>query len=1217
MRLLTSASKKTKIFPVFDKKAPNTRLSKFLKPRSLLFVNDCFKNENNEVVGVFLQRLTKILLFSAVFILQAGGLTAQRNLNEGNKYFDRNMFEEAIPHYLKEIDRGKNYRAKNEAREKLASCYRLTGRFLEANEMYKKILDRSGRYNKTEHVLNYANSLKSSALYEEAAEQFKKYMKLEPDDPMGEIYLQSCYMAQDWLLEEKEYFVMNFERINTAESEFGPSYLGDGIVFTSERKDSKKKFINFSTLGNELRTDLYYFNLNQLNNEEYSTENFDEVNSFLHDGAAAFSKDGNTVYFTRTIMGEKNRKTNVVLNSLQIYVSHKQSDGTWSEPRSAFSFNSENYSVGQPSVSPDGKRIYFISDMPGGYGKTDIYYTELSDNGEWGPPINLGEPVNTFGHELFPCIHSEDTLFFSSDTHPGMGKLDIFRATQSDRGWDKVENMKTPVNSIGDDFGIVMNERQTRGFFSSDRFNGKGKEDIFTLYREEPLHLSFNGNELKIPDNTLYSGITFKISKENDDKSEALVSEDGFYSCTLHEDTVYNLTLRKNRFFYDVVKLKLNNLTEEENFSIDVIPRKASVVLSGMVAEKNVEIKKIEPEKSKKTKKEEELAVLYDTIVEYKAVPFADLVLTTENMEIKKTTAGKDGDFNFEGSLPGGSSYRVMASRNEEKLEEFEEFTEEQIEPDDQPNDDKEELLTEESEPDDQPDEANEEVLAEDNDPVEEEEEVSPESLEDEIMKEFMQSGKLEEAEEPEEPVAAVEETGIEEKAVETDPTLELKGTLVDEKKIAIEGGNVKVFDGDDLLGDTESDRRGEFEVEVPEKEKYLVSVTKEGFFQEQLEVSKGESLSGIPVKVDLKPIEVNKTVRVNNIFFDYNKYDLRPESLVELDRLADFLSVNSDVKIELNAHTDSRGGYYFNLQLSHNRAEAVKSYLSLNGIDPSRIIVRGYGESFPDIPNPTNEAEHARNRRVEFRVIEYGKPENPVANAMINSKGYMILDECPYSSANPFPLTGDVPRGVVYRVKIGEYRNALPNNAFRGLFPVVRSRDERNNTWEYYAGLFNTLEDAEIAVEMIRRSICKDAYVTASYKREQVSIEEALKITERLKENQGEGGHSPEKVLAARHPEACFSIQIGAFKRKVRNSIMKEFREIAGDHELIRIKSRGVTIYSVGRFYSYEEAFGALKSITNDKITKDAFIIGLQDGRKISIGEARNYLRRHKSAMR
>ncbi len=1151
----------------------------------------------------------KKILISAVFILYAGWLQAQKNLNEGNKYFDRNMFEEAIPYYLKEMDKGRNYKAKNEAREKLASCYRLTGRFLEANEMYKKILDRSGRYNKPEHVLNYANSLKSSALYEEAAEQFTKYMKMEPDDPMGEIYLQSCYMAQDWLLEDKEYFVMNFERINTEESEFGPSYLNNGIVFTSERKDSKKKFINFSTLGNEMRTDLYYFDLTQLNNQEYVTENFDEVNSFLHDGAAAFSKDGNVVYFTRTVIGEKDRKTNVLLNSLQIYTSKKQSDGTWSEPRSAFSFNSENYSVGQPSISPDGKRIYFISDMPGGYGQTDIYYTELSDNGEWGPPINLGEPVNTFGYELFPYIHSGDTLFFSSDTHPGMGKLDIFRATRGERGWDNVENLKTPINSIGDDFGIVMNETQSRGFFSSDRFNGMGKEDIFTLYREEPLHLSFKANELKIPDNTLYSGITFKISKENGDISEALESQNGFYHYRLHEDTTYNLTLRKNGFFYDVVKLKLNSMTEEENFTIEVVPRNASVILSGMVSEKHVEIRKLNSDRPKKGKKELEDVMRYDTITNYNPIPNAEIILAVGEEEIKKMTAGKDGDFNFESTLPGGNIYTIMASRNEEELEKLEEFTEEEDETEEPEEDIKEEILAEEEKEEEQAP-VDEEVLAE------KEEEPSPGNLEDEILAEFIEKARLKEQVENEEHVPE-EEIIIREEPVEVDPFLKLNGILVDERREAIERGNVKVFDGDDLLGDTESDHNGEFEVEVPEKEKYLVSVTKEGFFQEQLEVSKDESLSGVPVKVDLKPIEVNKTVRINNIFFDYNKYDLRPESLVELDRLSEFLSVNANVKIELNAHTDSRGGYYFNLQLSHNRAEAVKSYLSLAGVDPSRIIVRGYGESFPDIPDPKTEAEHARNRRVEFRVIEYGESSGLAARATINSRGYMILDECPYSSTNPFPLTNDVPVGVVYRVKVGEYRNPLPNNAFRGLFPVIRSRDNKNDTWEYYAGLFNNLEDAEIAVEMIRRNICKDAFITASYNREQVSIEEALKITEKNRESRLLTGVSNDNQISHQKPDACFSIQIGAFKRNVRNSTLKEFGEIAGDHEIISLKSRGVIIYCIGRFYSYEEAFNALKEINEDKMTKDAFIIGLQDGEKISIGEAQNYLKRHKSAMR
>jgi len=388
-------------------------------------------------------------------MLQVSETAAQKYMNEGDRYFDRNLFEEAIPHYLKELEKGKSYTVKNEARVKLASCYRLTGRFLEANEIYQKIVYASNRNNKSENVLSYANSLKSSALYEEAAEQFKQYIQLEPLDPMGPIYLESCYMAQEWLNEEDEFFVMNHEMFNTVESDFAPVYYDDGIVITSSREGSLRKFINLSDISNEAATDLYYINLLIPPDAQPEMTNMEGLNTFVHDGSATFSRNGNEVYFTRTVMGKKDRKTNMILNSLQVYHSRKDPAGNWSEPVSAFSFNSSKYSIGQPSLSADGKTIFFMSDMPGGFGETDIYYSEKQDDDSWGEPINTGRNINTFGHEIAPFIHGNDTLYFSSDTHPGMGKLDIFMSVKKDGVWGKVSNMKTPINSIGDDFGIV------------------------------------------------------------------------------------------------------------------------------------------------------------------------------------------------------------------------------------------------------------------------------------------------------------------------------------------------------------------------------------------------------------------------------------------------------------------------------------------------------------------------------------------------------------------------------------------------------------------------------------------------------------------------------------------------------------------------------------------------------------------------------------------
>ncbi len=285
-------------------------------------------------------RYRHIIALLILLVIPARVILAQKYLREGDRYYDRNLFEEAIPFYLKEMKKGHG-RYRNEAREKLASCYRLTGRFLEAAEEYKQILDKSSRLSKPENYLNYANSLKNGAKYAEAAQQFEKYIKLAPNDPMGKVYLESCYMAQKWLDEIPQYTVKNVEGINSPEPDFAPAFYDNGIIFTSSRQGSTRKFINFSGSIGVVNTDLYYANLREPD-EKDPVQKIPGLDSFMHDGDATFSADGRQVYFTRTITGDKNRKSNTVLSSLQVFYSEKGQDGTWSEPVSAFEFNSEN-----------------------------------------------------------------------------------------------------------------------------------------------------------------------------------------------------------------------------------------------------------------------------------------------------------------------------------------------------------------------------------------------------------------------------------------------------------------------------------------------------------------------------------------------------------------------------------------------------------------------------------------------------------------------------------------------------------------------------------------------------------------------------------------------------------------------------------------------------------------------------------------------------------
>jgi outer membrane protein OmpA-like peptidoglycan-associated protein len=1072
--------------------------------------------------GHYLARVSLIMFLLLLF--PVGELFSQKFLNEGNKYFNRNLFEEAIPLYLKEIEKG-SAKAKPEAREKLASCYRLTGRFLEANEMYKLILDKSQKTNKPENVLHYANSLKASARYAEAAEQFENYIKLMPNDPMGKVYLESCTMAQAWLDQPEESTVNNLEQINTDRSDFSPVFYKDGILFTSDRDGSTRKFISVSGAVNETMTDLWYVDLVHLNKEVPEIVNFTGLNSDSHDGTATFTPDQKRVYFTRTIIGKKNKKTNLVLNSLQVFFSDINSKGEWSEPVSAFSFNSPNYSVGQPCLSQDGKRMYFFSDMPGGKGKTDIYYTDLQADGKWGKPVNLGEPVNTFGEELFPYIRGNDTLYFSSDTHPGMGKLDIFYATRKDGSWGNITNMKPPVNSIGDDFGITLSKNQDFGFFSSDRFNGKGKEDILTFYKGGAQLLQFVGYKLQIPDRTLYNGITYKIAEEGKQESVALEAANGFYSFMLKENKSYNLTLRKSGFFYDLINIRLSKDPLKEYFKAEISSQNWPVLIGGLLAEQSY---KIQPSTVKESGKN--AVARPDTIIELKPLPEVAIVLRENLSDVQVAITNAKGFYSLSDTLAKGRLYTVHALIDSEGY------------------------------------------IAGKSNPKETKSNV------------------------PARVVAPVSVSGV------------IRD--VSTKKILADC-SVKIIKDAENIFETTSNAKGLFKIQLPGETSFEVIVTKKGYFQKNTAFFSDKPVSDAnPLEILLAPLETNKTVELKNILFDYNKADLRPESIVELDKLKDFLTINQDILIELNAHTDTRGEYYFNIQLSEKRAENVKRYLSGHGISQNRIVTHGYGETFPVVADARTEADHAKNRRVEFSIIDSKVAESQGAALPAALKGITSFPKSPYTAKYPFPEVTQLQPGVSYRLKIAESATPLPFDTFKGLFPVAVAKDKASNKYVYYAGYFATLREAEEGTEFVRNKFFRESEIIAYKDNDQITIKESQELARLL--GAGVSNNAPgQEAAPSGDALPYFSVQVAAFKGNVSASAVSKFEAMASDYTLIRLKIDESTVFSIGRFATYEEAYAGKAKIADTKKVKDTFIIAVYNGKKIPINEANRMIKK------
>jgi outer membrane protein OmpA-like peptidoglycan-associated protein len=358
--------------------------------------------------------------------------------------------------------------------------------------------------------------------------------------------------------------IVNATAVNTPSIEFSPAFYRNGIVFVSSRIKSGP--ID-EKLG-ETFFELFYADLDP-NGLPIKPLPFSmELNSRFHEGPVAFNKKGNRIYFTRTNMhlgiAQSDKKGKKGKVHLKIYEAVR-GEYDW-ENVTELPFNSDKYSCMHPTLSPDGTRMFFSSDMPGGYGGRDLYVVEKQGN-TWSKPINLGPDINTNKDEAFPFFHESGVLFFASDGHPGFGGLDIFMIDMSSRIWGVVTNLGKTINSAHDDLGFILNEEGTRGYFSSNRQGGLGKDDIYMF--ELPNGLP--GIEVKNRVNVVVA--VYDASNSRGAAGAAVRvferGEDGL----LENENLYNVELtpspnnRPNDYVFTLVRKKEDELGEPRQYT--------------------------------------------------------------------------------------------------------------------------------------------------------------------------------------------------------------------------------------------------------------------------------------------------------------------------------------------------------------------------------------------------------------------------------------------------------------------------------------------------------------------------------------------------------------------------------------------------------------------------------------------------------------------------
>lgn len=380
------------------------------------------------------------------------------DIRDGNKYF-------AQAAYIDAADAYENVNNKSqEVLQKLADSYLYTNQMENAAEVYELLFLRHSGNVEDEYKFKYAHTLMATGNYVKADE----YM----NELTGENWDHEEFASQlDTLVPHK----FKYDQVinNQSSSDFGIAFYGDRVAFASTRNQERPIYP-----WNKLPTlDLYSAEMNDEGELSDIVLFSDAINTDEHESSATFSQDGNVMFFDRTNEDRVKNENDVRVAHISIYRAEKV-DGNWTNIQKV-PFSSEEYSVEHPSLSADGSKLYFASDMPGGNGSFDLYVVDVNEDGTYGTPQNLGPGVNTAHREQFPFISEEDVLYFSSNGHQGFGNMDIFR-TEGD--FSEVENLGGSINGGHDDFAFVIKEGEETGFFASNR---RGTDNLYQFTREE------------------------------------------------------------------------------------------------------------------------------------------------------------------------------------------------------------------------------------------------------------------------------------------------------------------------------------------------------------------------------------------------------------------------------------------------------------------------------------------------------------------------------------------------------------------------------------------------------------------------------------------------------------------------------------------------------------------------------------------------------------
>lgn len=485
-------------------------------------------------------------------------------LSEADAQFQRGEYYDASVTYKKVYNklRKKEERPqRGEVAFKMGRCYRLLNMSARASAAFQNAL----RYEYPDSTTHFmlAQALHADGKYAAALRSYDKYLEFCPDDSLAINCAEGCRTAQEIRARGSRYVVKQAKLFNSRRADFCPMYLGadcDQIYYTSttEKATGDKK----SEITGMKNADVFFSKKNEKGEWERPEPVEGELNTEFDEGIVAFSPDAQTMYLTKA-RRELNAPT-----SVEIYTSTR-SDAKWSAPVK-FEITADTLSTfGHPAVSPDGEYLYFVSDMPGGYGGKDIWRISLKER--QGSLVNLGPDINTEGNDDFPYVRSDGSLYFSSDGHPGIGGLDIFRATAvgdpADLRW-KVENMGFPINSAGDDFGITFGKGED-GFFSSNRGDARGYDHIYS-FEYDPVRITIEGLVMDKDEEPVKNAIIRIVGNDGSNQKE-VARDDGSFSFALQRGVKYVMLAGAKGYLNQKQEFASDSTMEDANYWVEFI----------------------------------------------------------------------------------------------------------------------------------------------------------------------------------------------------------------------------------------------------------------------------------------------------------------------------------------------------------------------------------------------------------------------------------------------------------------------------------------------------------------------------------------------------------------------------------------------------------------------------------------------------------------------